>query len=242
MKSKLAAGAFCVLLVGFFVARNSSSQRRVETNVAKAELKTRSSVSIRHQSMDSSQRSAVVPPTVFVPVAALQVVDRPTGFSLQNMDPGRAAVRLIELWSVVMTMSPEKAGSTWSSIATTAIREREARFAYEQVLDWTKLRTSNGTVRNVALAVKVHDAQAGSDTRVVDVWDMTVVSVTGGAAKAGFFTTTFVLRPDGDSWQLAGRSEVLGPAPKLGNQPTVGGGQLDASLNGFDPVTTDWSK
>ena len=88
--------------------------------------------------------------------------------------------------------------------------------------------------RVVPLAVRGRDS--GPESMRVDVWYLGVVAGRGLDTYEEWTTDTYHLVWERDDWRVAALSDVPGPRPAPGRQPTSSSAEIEARLAGFEEV------
>ena len=174
--------------------------------------------------------------TILVPADALQALPEvPVPLRTMKLSAEEAAVRFTAIWeSLLGGMNPTAATRTWLSVVAPESRAEQAAAAYAEVAKWAEASDGLGKARVYPLATKM--SAGDGETRVVEVWQLDVLTMDGGWARSVYQTTVMTLKPAGDGWQLLRRTEIRGPAPEAVQQPSIGGTQLETVLGSYARV------
>ena len=93
-----------------------------------------------------------------------------------------------------------------------------------------------GTLRYRVVPMAVRVTGSGPDAMRGDVWYVSVVAGRGIDTYEEWGTDTYHLVWERDDWRVAALSDVPGPRPAAGRQPTSSSAEIEARLAGFEQV------
>jgi hypothetical protein len=164
-------------------------------------------------------------------------VNVPDVLGTNGLDETAAALKFVSIWESLVQLDATKASKMWLTVVEPAAQPTQAEAVIRAVQTWETQTDGRGKIRIFPLATQVRsDNSLGEATRVVEVWQLNVISVSGSWSRSLFTTTVLTLKPSGKGWVIADRMEVRGPAPEPAPQPTTGGSQVDFVLSDFQPV------
>lgn len=175
---------------------------------------------------------------VVVPDAA-RVADQsvPEVLRTSGLDPAGAAIKYVAIWESLVQLDATKASKMWLTVVAPDAQAKQAEAVIGDVTKWETQTGGRGTIRIFPLATQVRaDDSLGAGVRVVEVWQLNVITVAGSWSRSLFTTTVLTLKANDDGWVIVDRMEVRGPAPEPAPQPSTGGSQVEFVLSDFEPV------
>jgi hypothetical protein len=176
--------------------------------------------------------------TVVVPAAA-RVADAsiPQVLATSGLDEAGAAIKFVSIWESLVQLDATKASKMWLTVVEPDAQTQQAEAVIRDVQKWQSQTNGNGRIRIFPLATQVRaDDSLGAGARVVEVWQLNVITVAGSWSRSLFTTTVLTLKPAESGWVIVDRMEVRGPAPEPAPQPATGGSQVEFVLSDFVPV------